>query len=410
MRKSLLLASGLLLCSLASAQLKVVSPKMHGIDPSHLDRIDTLVVRNIHSGNIPGAVVAVVHGGDIVYLKAFGDKQVVPERIPMTTETMFDLASVSKCVGTTLAAMQLIERGEIRPKDEVRYFFPEFRPWIDPETGEKVHITIQDLMSHSSGLSPYINVESFVQQYGENQPDSLMRFIATEVKRNFRPRTEFMYSCLNYITLQHIIQQVTAQPLNVYVEENIFRPLGLEHTCYFPLGADLRTPVAHQELIPLCAPTEVQADGLPLVAAVHDPIARRINAGVSGNAGVFSNAADLAVLCQAILNKGGDILLPATVRMMCTIPPENEPNVGRALGWDKKSDHSGLKGDYFNPNRTIEHTGYTGTSLVLNFDSKTALIILTNRVHPNDDGAVGRMRALIANVVGSSVSSSYSYD
>ena len=87
MRKSLLLAAGLLLCSLASAQLKVVSPKMHGIDPSHLDRIDTLVVRNIHSGNIPGAVVAVVHGGDIVYLKAFGDKQVVPERIPMTTES-----------------------------------------------------------------------------------------------------------------------------------------------------------------------------------------------------------------------------------------------------------------------------------------------------------------------------------
>jgi CubicO group peptidase (beta-lactamase class C family) len=323
---------------------------------------------------------------------------------------MFDLASVSKCVGTTLAAMQLIERGEIRPKDEVRYFFPEFRPWIDPETGEKVHITIQDLMSHSSGLSPYIDVAAFVNRFGENQPDSLMRFIATEVKRNFRPRTEFMYSCLNYITLQHIIQQVSGRPLNEYVEENIFQPLGLEHTCYFPLGADLRTPVAHQELIPLCAPTEVQADGLPLVAAVHDPIARRINAGVSGNAGVFSNAADLTVLCQAILNNGGDILLPATVRMMCTIPPENEPNVGRALGWDKKSDHSGLKGDYFNPNRTIEHTGYTGTSLVLNFDSKTALIILTNRVHPNDDGAVGRMRALIANVVGSSVSSSYSYD
>ena len=279
MRLPLVLAAGLLLCSLASAQLKVVSPKMHGIDPSHLDRIDTLVVRNIHSGNIPGAVVAVVHGGDIVYLKAFGDKQVVPERIP----TMFDLASVSKCVGTTLAAMQLIERGEIRPKDEVRYYFPEFLPWVDPQTGEKVHITIQDLMSHSSGLSPYINVESFVQQYGENQPDSLMRFIATEVKRNFRPRTEFMYSCLNYITLQHII---------------------LEHTCYFPLGADLRTPAAHQDLIPLCAPTEVQADGLPLVAAVHDPIARRINAGVSGNAGVFSNAEDLAVICQMILNRG----------------------------------------------------------------------------------------------------------
>ena len=93
------------------------------------------------------------------------------------------------------------------------------------------------------------------------------------------------------------------------------------------------------------------------------------------------------------------LLMPATVRMMCTIPKENDPKVGRALGWDKKSDHSGLKGDYFNPDMTIEHTGYTGTSVLINFESRTALIILTNRVHPNDDGAVGRMRALIANVV-----------
>lgn len=421
MRLPLVLAAGLLVCCTSFTPSQNSSSAGKDFLSARLDRIDTLVNRNIRNGNIPGAVVAVVNRDKVVYLKAFGDKQVVPTREPMTPETMFDLASVSKCVGTTLAAMQLIERGEIRPKDEVRYYFPDFLPWVDPQTGEKVHITIQDLMSHSSGLSPYINVESFVQQYGENQPDSLMRFIATQVKRNFRPRTDFMYSCLNYITLQHIIQQVTAQPLNVFVEENIFRPMGLEHTCYFPLGADLRTPVAHQELIPLCAPTEVQADGLPLVAAVHDPIARRINAGVSGNAGVFSNAEDLAVICQMILNRGTrpvkiamksdpSLLMPATVRMMCTIPKENDPKVGRALGWDKNSDHSGLKGDYFNPDMTIEHTGYTGTSVLINFESRTALIILTNRVHPNDDGAVGRMRAQIANVVGSSVSSSYSYD
>ena len=418
MRKLFLLTAGLLICSLAFAQLRVVSPKLHGIDPERLDRIDTLVLRNIQSGNIPGAVVAVVNRGEVVYLKAFGDRQVVPVREPMTTKTLFDLAAVSKCVGTTLAAMQLIERGEIRPKDEVRYFFPEFRPWTDPETGEKVHITLQDLMSHSSGLSPYIDVEAFVKRFGENRPDSLMRYIATEVKRNFRPRTDFMYSCLNYITLQHIIQQVTGQPLNNYVEENIFQPLGLKHTCYFPLGADLRTPVAHRELARLCAPTTVQADGLPLVAAVHDPIARRINAGVSGNAGVFSTAEDLAVICQMILNSGyrpekiamrsdPQVLMPATIRMMCTIPKENDPKVGRALGWDKNSDHSGLKGDYFDPDKTIMHTGYTGTSVLINFKTGTALIILTNRVHPNDDGAVGRMRAQIANVVASSVELSY---
>ncbi len=389
MRKSLLLASGLLLTLCCWAR----QPR--------LDRIDSLVNQGLRAGDFPGAVVAVSRGDKTLYLKAFGNKQIVPERVPMTTKTLFDLASLSKCVGTTLAVMKLLEDGQIRLTDEVRHYFPAFKPWEDPETGEKVHITLRDLLSHVSGLSPYINVEAFVSRYGEHCPDTLMTFISTEVKRNFRPGTDFMYSCLNFITLQHVVEQVTGRPLNEYVEERFYRPMGLKHTCYFPLGADLRTPVAHQELIPLCAPTEVQADGLPLVAAVHDPIARRINAGVSGNAGVFSNAEDLLTLCRMLLDHR--CLSRKAIELMCTIPPENDPKVGRALGWDKKSSHSGPRGDFFNPDTTIEHTGYTGTSIVIDFETRTILIILTNRVHPNDDGAVGRMRAQIANVVATSL-------
>lgn len=368
-----------------------------------LSGIDAVVEEAIAEGNIPGAVVAIVHGGKNVYLKAFGDKAVVPERVPMTTDVMFDLASVSKCVGTTMAAMQLVEQGRLRLSDEVRRYIPEFRPWTDPDTGEEVHITVQDLMSHVSGLDAYISVEPFVERFGEACPDSLMHYIATEIRRNFRPKTGHIYSCLNFITLQHIVQRISGQPLWEYVEEHVFAPLGLQHCCYFPLGEDLRTPVVHQDLVPLVAPTTVQADGLPLVAAVHDPTARRINMGNSGNAGVFANAEDLARICNSLMGYGPRILSPATVRRMATIPPENDPSVGRALGWDKNSYASGLRGDLFNPETTLMHTGYTGTSVVMDFSSRTAVIILSHRVHPTDDGSVSRMRACIANIAASAL-------
>ena len=361
-------------------------------------QIDAVVEEAIGEGNVPGAVVAIVHEGKTVFLKAYGNKSVVPEEVPMTTETMFDLASVSKCVGTTTAVMQLVERGKLRLSDEVRRYIPEFRPWTDPDTGEEVHITIQDLMSHTSGLSAAINVNSFVGRFGEACPDTLIRYIATEIPRHFRPRTGHIYSCINFITLQNVVQRITGEPLWQYVEDNVFAPLGMRHSCYFPLGEDLRTPVVHQELVPLVAPTTVQADGTPLVAAVHDPTARRINMGNSGNAGVFSNAEDLAVFCNSLMGYGPRVLSPASVRRMATIPPENDPSVGRALGWDKKSYATGLRGDLFDPETTIMHTGYTGTSVVIDLSSKTAVIVLAHRVHPVDDGSVARMRACIANI------------
>ena len=185
-----------------------------------------------------------------------------------------------------------------------------------------------------------------------------------------------MYSCLNFITLQRILERVTGERLYEYAQRHVFDVLGLRHTCYFPLIYD---PAVGDSagLARLCAPTEVQADGKPLIAQVHDPMARRIMGGNSGNAGVFSNAEDLSVVCAAVMNggvlvdkkgrtlKSTRILSPLTVRLMATIPPQNDPSVGRALGWDKKSSHSGPRGDLFNPETTIMHTGYTGTSIVI---------------------------------------------
>lgn len=407
-------AAALAVPVLAQGALKQDSPERHGMNPEKLAQVDRVINEAITAKEIPGAVLSVVRGNDIVYLKAYGNKSVVPTVEPMTTETLFDLASVSKCVGTTLAFMQLIENGYVRLTDNVDRYIPDFKPWTDPESGETVDITVRDLLSHSSGLTPYINADTFVKEYGGNNPEKMEWYIATKVKRNFRPGTDFMYSCLNFVTLQRILERVTGEKLYEYAQKHVFDVLGLRHTCYFPL---IYTPAASNsaELAGLCAPTEVQADGKPLVAQVHDPMARRIMGGNSGNAGVFSNAEDLSVICSAIMNGGvlvdkkgrilesTRILSPLTVRLMATIPPQNDPSVGRALGWDKKSSHSGPRGDLFNPETTIMHTGYTGTSIVIDMESKTAVILLTHRVHPQDKGGVGRLRALVANIVAGSI-------
>lgn len=408
------LAAALAVSALAQGTLRQATPESHGMDSEKLAQVDRVINDAIAAKEIPGAVLSVVRGNDIVYLKAYGNKSVVPTVEPMTTETLFDLASVSKCVGTTLAFMQLIENGYVRLTDNVDRYIPNFKPWKEPESGETVDITIRDLLSHSSGLTPYINADTFVKEYGGNDPEKMEQYIATEIKRNFRPGTDFMYSCLNFVTLQRILERVTGEKLYEYAQKHVFDVLGLRHTCYFPL---IYTPAVSNsaELAGLCAPTEVQADGKPLVAQVHDPMARMIMGGNSGNAGVFSNAEDLSVICAAIMNggclvdkKGNSlestrILSPATVRLMTTIPSQNDPSVGRALGWDKKSSHSGLRGDLFNPETTIMHTGYTGTSIVIDTETKTAIILLTHRVHPEDKGSVGRLRALVANIVAGSI-------
>jgi len=378
-----------------------------GVNIERLNLIDSAVNATIDQGIIPGAVVAVVHNDETVFLRSFGNKSVVPNIEKMTDDTMFDLASVSKCVGTTLSFMQLIEKGKVRLTDRVDMYIPEFQNWKDPKTGEEDPITIQDLLTHSSGLDAYINVNSYVKNYGENTPQDLMKYIATKVGRNFKPGTDIIYSCLNFITLQNILQTVTGERLCDYAQKNVFDVLGLKHTCYFPLYGNPASCKNSSELARLCAPTEVQANGLPLIAEVHDPIARRINAGNSGNAGVFSNAEDLCTIAKAILGggqfKGHRILGNETVRLMMSIPKDNDPSVARALGWDTYETYPGTSGDILERSHTIGHTGYTGTSIVIDPDSKTAIIILAHRVHPKDKGSMGRLRAVIANIVAGSI-------
>ena len=396
MKKLILLFCAGLVCALSFAQpLHTSTPLAAGMDASKLSNVDAIILNSIEKGEIPGAVIAVVRGDRMVYLKSYGNKSVYPKVEKMDVNTIFDLASVSKSVGTAISIMQLVEQGKLRLTDNVSMYIPGFKGYDNPETGKTVEIRIIDLLTHSSGLPPYAPTADLVKKYGAPSPEGLLEYIAT-CKRDFLPTTQFQYSCLNFITLQNVLQNITGVKLADYAQKNVFDVLGMNHTMYNP----------KPEFFPMIAPTEKQEDGTVLLGKVHDPLARILNDGNSGNAGVFSNAQDLAVLAVALMNggeyNGKRILGALTVETMTRVPAGFE-QLGRSLGWDNYSPYASNLGNLFHPVKTFGHTGYTGTSIVIDPVSKVAVILLTNRVHPEDKNSVVRLRALVSNAVAGSV-------
>ncbi len=396
MRKLILLLNAILIYSLTVAQpLQVSSPEAAGMDAARISNVDAIINNSITKGEIPGAVLAVIRGDKMVYLKSYGNKALYPKVEKMDVNTIFDLASLSKSVSTAISIMQLVEQGKLRLTDNVSMYIPEFKGYVIPVTGEIVDIRIIDLLTHSSGLPAYAPTADLVKKYGEPSPKGLMEYIST-CKRDFMPTTKFQYSCLNFITLQNVLQNITGISLANYAQKNIFDMLGMNHTMYNP----------KPEFYPMIAPTEKQPDGSVILGKVHDPLARILNDGNSGNAGVFSNAQDLAILAAALMNGGeynGKRVLGSLAVETMTRVPEGLEAIGRSLGWDNYSSYASNHGNLFHPYKTFGHTGYTGTSIVIDPVSKVAVILLTNRVHPLDTHSVVRLRALVSNAVAGSI-------
>lgn len=409
MKKLCLFAFILLGAHLGMAQpLPRVAPEQVGMDSRHLQYADQAIETAIVEDGIPGAVLAVVRHGKMAYLKAYGNRRVYPKTEPMTTNTVFDMASCSKSMSTAISTLILAEQGKLRMLDPVSRYIPNFKDWESADGKEKQTIRIADLMTHTSGLPPYAPVAEVSKQYGSPNPDGLMEYIAT-CPRDFRPQTDFQYSCLNYITLQHIIETVSRQSLRQFAKEHIFDVLGMTHTDYLPCIQDKKGNWVNTEELPewasLIAPTEKQLNGQVLCGQVHDPLARIMNGGISGNAGVFSCAEDIAVLCAALQNggewNGRRILSPLGVKAMRTVPRATA-SLGRTLGWDCFTAYASNNGDFLSPN-TYGHTGYTGTSIVIDPDTDTSVILLINAVHPEDGHGVVRLRSLVANAVAASI-------
>ena len=395
MKKLILFAFSLLFYMGTSAQtLDVVAPEAVGLSGTRLANADRIIEQAINDQTIPGAVLCVERHGKIGYLKAYGNKRVYPNTEKMTTNTVFDMASCSKAMSTATCAMILIDRGQLRLLDRVDQYVPGFENWKDTITGETEAIRIINLMTHTSGLPPYAPVQDLKKKYGSPNPKAVVDWIS-HCQRLYAPEKGWTYSCCNYIMLQQVIEKITGQSIQQFAHDNIFAPLGMRYTDYRPT----------KELAALCAPTEKQADGNCLLGVVHDPLACTMMAGLSGNAGLFSSAKDVATYCAAILNggelNGKRILSPLAVKCMTTVPRSLE-QFGHTPGWGNSTPYSSNLGDLLS-SQAFGHTGYTGTSIVMDPVNDVAIILLTNCVHPVDKGNVVRLRSLVANAVAGSI-------
>lgn len=363
----------LLLCTTIGCQ-----PVQEKSRKQNLSRIACVVEEEIKKGNIPGAVVLIGQGDNILYHKAFGCEVNEPYQERMGKNTVFDLASLTKPIATAASIMVLADQNRIKLTDYVSTYLPDFA------RHSKQEVQIRHLLTHTSGLPAYTNAKELKDWFGSPCPDKVMEKIYG-LKLLSKPGKEFRYSCLGYITLAKIVERVSGENIDDFSGENIFAPLGMENTTFNP-------PESWTKDI---AGTEIE-DGWLLRGTVHDPLARLMG-GISGNAGLFSTAYDLSIYCRMLLNdgtwKGVKVLSPEAVAMLTTAQSH-----GRAYGFDVHSGYSWVKGTYASE-EAFCHTGYTGTSIVCDPVSKVYVIILTNRAHPHDKGTSKPVRKKIADIV-----------
>lgn len=337
--------------------------------------LDGIVDAGVRDGLFPGAVLVVGHDGRIVHRRAYGSRALVPRREPMTLDTIFDIASLTKVVATTPALMRLFEQGKLRIDDPVTAYLPEFQ-------GGHSDITVRDLLTHFSGLRPDLSLEPAWSGYDTGIRMALMD------RPTSPPGTRFTYSDINFELLGEIVRRLSGKPLDEYAREAVFQPLKMTETGFHPAAA-LRARIAPTEIDP--------ATGAPWRGIVDDPTARYMG-GVAGHAGVFSTASDLAKYAQTMLDGGGHLFSPLTVKKFTSPASPPDQPILRGLGWDIDSGYSAPRGELF-PLESYGHTGYTGTSLWIDPASKTYIILLTNSIHPKVGKNLNPLRSKIATVV-----------
>jgi len=361
------------------------------VDAAKFEAIESLVLADIDAKKLPGAVVLVGRGERILYQKAIGRRAIVPQSEPMTLDTIFDLASLTKVVATTTSLAILIEEGKVRLIDRVATFIPGF------ERYGKADITVRHLLTHMSGLRPDVDLADPWTGY-----DTAITLAIEEVPVA-PPNTRFVYSDINFFLLGDIIRRVSGKPLDQFVQERIFRPLGMKDTMFNP-PASLRARIAPTERCTLYGWPCDGPGATMLRGVVHDPTARRME-GVAGHAGLFGTAADLAVFARTLLaggvHRGSRILSPLAVAKITTPATGEERNM-RALGWDMDSAFSANRGELL-PIGSFGHTGFTGTSLWIDPATGLYVVFLSNRVHPDGKGDVTPLRARVATVAASAL-------
>jgi uncharacterized protein YbbC (DUF1343 family) len=348
--------------------------------PAAIEGIDRLVADALAEGKLPGCVVVIGRKSGIVYSKAFGFRALLPEPEPMTENTIFDLASLTKPIATATSLVVLADQGKLDLDDRASRYVPEFA------ARGKDSITLRQLLTHVSGLP----AETPIDDYEHGRKEAIRRIAALSLKA--APGARFIYSDVGYLVIEEAIRRVTGTDLATFAAAAIFRPLGM-HQTGFLLSAKDRTRTA---------PTELRK-GAWIRGEVHDPRAFRLG-GVAGNAGLFSTAQDLARYARMLLGSGaldGARVLSAnaTAKMLA---PHDVPGGIRALGWDMQTAYSTNRGASLS-RRAVGHGGYTGTSLWIDSEQDLFVLFLSNRVHPDGRGSVNALAGAIGTLVGSTL-------
>lgn len=345
--------------------------------------LDTQIDQAIHDELIPGAVLLIGHDSKIVYRKAYGDRALIPKREPMTIDTIFDAASLTKVIATTSCMMKLVEEGKVRINDPVTKYLPEFQ-------GGHSDITVRNLMTHFSGMRPDLDLKPAWSGYETGIKKALLDPPAGP------PGVRFVYSDINFILLGEIVHRLSGKMLNDYAREILFEPAGMNESGFNPPKTE----------IPRIAPTEIDPDtGRPLRGVVHDETSRFMG-GVAGHAGLFTTADDLAKFAQMMLDlgvvsSGKRIFDPLTIRLFTTPQSPADQPILRGLGWDIDSPYSSNRGDLF-PIGSYGHTGFTGTSVWIDPLTRSYVILLTNSVHPHRGKSLTSLRGRIATIAAAS--------
>lgn len=345
------------------AALRNGLPQEAGFDQKKLSRVDEVIESAVRDSAFPGAQLLVVKDGIVVHHKSYGSYDFNTYAKPVENATLYDLASVTKVIATTSAVMKLVEEGALRLEDPVVNYIPQFG-----QQG-KEKITVYNLMVHNSGLPAWRRFYNFC-----TTPQCVLDSVyATGLA--YRTGDSTIYSDLGLITMGKIIEGVSGKTLDAYADSVFFKPLGMKSTMYNP-------PATLSDLI---APTEVdsfwQKTYAPVRGRVHDENAAVLG-GVSGHAGLFSRAMDLAKILQMLLNGGtydGERYLKQEIIQRFTQRQSEQSS--RGIGWDTKTSQRSFSGK-LTSGRTYLHTGFTGTSVVVDPEKNLIVIFLTNRVYP----------------------------
>ena len=370
MRRLVALAILAVFAAPASARGQSPPPTWAALDEAARDAVG--------AGEIPGAVILVGQRDHALYRKATGSRALVPAMEPMTPDTIFDVASLTKVVATTPAVLALWEQGRVDLDAPLGRYLKEFDgpAWAD--------VTVRRLLTHSAGLPDLPTREAMVRGF----PEAARLLAGGGLAAT--PGTSFIYSDAGFILLAELVRRVSGEPLDRFAHRRFYAPLGMRDTAFRP-------PDSWRRRI---APTETVNGGPPLRGVVHDANARLLG-GAAGHAGLFSTADDLARFCRMLLDGGTfgghRYFKEATVRAMLT--PAVIGETTRGLGWDMASPFSRTLGSYF-PMGSVGHTGFTGTAIWMDPVSHGYLIILTNRVHPYGKGTVLELRRRVSAAVG----------